>query len=51
MVLAKSYAPEGKVNNLMEVGGTHQIMLEVKVAEMSRSLGKDLGIDVSFSMT
>jgi len=48
LVLAKSYAPEGKVNNLMEVGGTHQIMLEIKVAEMSRSLGKDLGIDVSF---
>jgi pilus assembly protein CpaC len=48
LVLAKSYAPEDKVNNLMEVGGTHQVMLEVKVAEMSRSLGKELGIDVSF---
>ncbi|HSL62836.1 MAG TPA: type II and III secretion system protein family protein, partial [Desulfotignum sp.] len=48
LVLAASYAPEGKVNNLMEVGGTHQVMLEVTVAEMSRSLGKDLGIDVSF---
>lgn len=48
LVLAKSYAPEDKVNNLMEVGGTHQVMLEVTVAEMSRSLGKDLGIDVSF---
>jgi len=48
MVLAKTYAPEGKVNNLLEVGGTHQIMLEVTVAEMSRSLGKDLGIDLSF---
>ena len=48
MVLAKSYAPEGMVNNLLEVGGTHQIMLEVTVAEMSRSLGKDLGIDLSF---
>ncbi|MDZ7666372.1 MAG: pilus assembly protein N-terminal domain-containing protein [Desulfotignum sp.] len=48
LVLANAYAPEGKVNNLMEVGGTHQIMLEVTIAEMSRSLSKDLGIDVSF---
>ncbi|MDT8380436.1 MAG: type II and III secretion system protein family protein [Desulfotignum sp.] len=48
LVLAKAYAAEGAVNNLLEVGGTHQIMLEVTVAEMSRSLGKDLGIDVSF---
>ena len=48
LVLANAYAPEGKVNNLMEVGGTHQVMLEVTVAEMSRSLGKDLGIDVNF---
>jgi len=48
LVLARAYAAEGKVNNLLEVGGTHQIMLEVTVAEMSRSLGKDLGIDLSF---
>lgn len=43
MVLASSYAPAGKINNLLTVGGTHQIMLEVKIAEMSRSLGRDLG--------
>jgi pilus assembly protein CpaC len=50
--LAKSYAPEGKVNNLLTVGGTHQVMLEVKIAELSRSVGKDLGINlgVAFSI-
>ncbi|MEN8212056.1 MAG: type II and III secretion system protein family protein [Thermodesulfobacteriota bacterium] len=44
LALAKSYAPKGKVNNLLTVGGTHQVMLEVKIAEMSRSLGRELGI-------
>ncbi|MDY0164711.1 pilus assembly protein N-terminal domain-containing protein, partial [Desulfobotulus sp.] len=48
LVMAESFAPKGKVNNLMEVGGTHQVMLEITVAEMSRSLGKELGIDASF---
>lgn len=48
LALAESYAPKGKVNNLLQVGGTHQIMLEVKMAEMSRSVGKDLGIDLLF---
>ena len=45
MVIAQSYAPKkGKVNNLLSVGGTHQVMLEVKIAEISRSLGRDMGI-------
>ena len=50
--LAKSYAPKGKVNNLLTVGGTHQVMLEVKIAELSRSVGKDLGsnLGVAFSI-
>jgi pilus assembly protein CpaC len=45
LALAKSYAPEGKVNNLVEVGGVHQVMLEVRVAEISRSLTRRLGIN------
>jgi len=50
--LAQSYAPKGKVNNLLTVGGTHQVMLEVKIAELSRSVGKELGINlgVAFSI-
>ena len=45
LALAHSYAPKGKVNNLVAVGGIHQVMLEVRVAEMSRSVSKRLGID------
>ena len=45
VALVKSYAPEGKVNNFVEVGGVHQVMLEVRVAEMGRSLTRRLGIN------
>ena len=48
MALAESYAPEGKVLNLLEVGGVHQVMLEVRVAEMARSVTKKLGVNFSY---
>jgi pilus assembly protein CpaC len=47
LVLAESYFPK-KVVNLMQVGGVHQVMLEVRVAEMSRSLMRRLGINFSY---
>ncbi len=46
--LARGYAPEGKINNLVAVGGIHQVMLEVRVAEMSRATTKRLGINFNF---
>ncbi len=48
VALAESYAPEGKVSNLLQVNGVHQVMLEVRVAEISRSLTKRLGINFSY---
>jgi pilus assembly protein CpaC len=48
MSLAEAYAPEGKVNNLVEVGGVQQVMLAVRVAEMQRSLVKRLGINFNY---
>jgi pilus assembly protein CpaC len=38
---------EGRVVNIMEVGGAHQVMLEVKVAEMSRDVVRRLDPQVS----
>ncbi len=38
----------GEVINLMTVGGAQQVMLEVKVAEMSRSFTRKLDADLSF---
>jgi pilus assembly protein CpaC len=45
LALAKAFAPEGKVANLVEVGGGHQVMLEVRVAEISKQTSKRLGIN------
>lgn len=49
LALANSYVPEKKINNLVQVGGVHQVMLEVRVAEMSRSLSKRLGVNFSYA--
>nr|WP_243697870.1 type II and III secretion system protein family protein [Rhodovulum bhavnagarense] len=40
--LASRYAP-GKVSNLLSVGGSEQVMLKVRFAEMNRSVSKSLG--------
>ncbi|MDO6460721.1 type II and III secretion system protein family protein [Granulosicoccaceae sp. 1_MG-2023] len=57
--LAASYLPscgaagegkdcgEGQVINMMSVGGAQQVMLEVKVAEMSRSFTRTLDADLN----
>ena len=42
--VANAYAPK-KIMNLLQVGGVQQVMLEVRVAEMQRSLLKRLGIN------
>lgn len=39
--LANRYAPD-RVSNLMTVGGTQQVMLKVRFAEMQRSVAKNL---------
>lgn len=50
--ITSGYAPSGKegrqVNNLLEVGGVHQVMIEVRVSEMSRSLIRRLGVNFSY---
>lgn len=49
LYLAESFAggPE-KVMNLLEVGGVHQVMLEVRVAEISRGLSRSMGINFAY---
>jgi len=48
MELANRYAPD-KVTNLMMVGGTQQVMLQVRFAEMQRSVSKSLSSSVGIS--
>ncbi|MEM9061305.1 MAG: type II and III secretion system protein family protein [Pseudomonadota bacterium] len=45
MSLARAYGGDA-VTNMMSVGGTQQVMLKVKVAEIERSAGKDLGVSL-----
>ena len=47
LAIAESYYPK-KVVNLLEVGGVHQVMLEVRVAEMSRTLLRRLGVNFNY---
>ncbi|MFV0358674.1 type II and III secretion system protein family protein [Tropicimonas sp.] len=46
--LAGRYAPD-RVSNLMSVGGTQQVMMKVRFAEMSRQVSKRLGISMGVS--
>lgn len=45
--LAEAYAPQ-KVINLLSVGGVQQVMLEVRVAEVSKSVLKRLGFNFAY---
>ena len=45
LTLTEAFAPRDNIRNLVQVGGVHQVMLEVTVAEMSRTVGRELGID------
>jgi pilus assembly protein CpaC len=48
MELAERYAP-GRVSNLMMVGGSQQVMLQVRFAEMSRTIRQELGVNMNLS--
>lgn len=48
LALARSYASEDKVHNLIEVRGVQQVMLEVRVAEMQRSMARRMGVNFNF---
>ena len=45
--IAETYAPE-RVINMMSVGSTQQVMLEVRFSEMRRSAARQLGFNHSF---
>ncbi|NVK46927.1 MAG: type II and III secretion system protein family protein [Rhodobacteraceae bacterium] len=44
--LAERYAP-GRVSNLLNIGGTQQVMLKVRFAEMTRSVSKNLTASIA----
>jgi len=42
---------DARIVNLIEVGGNHQVMLKVVVAEMSRSLSREFGVNFAALIT
>ncbi|BDW86180.1 type II and III secretion system protein family protein [Roseicyclus marinus] len=46
MELAERYTP-GRVSNLLVVGGSQQVMLQVRFAEMSRTVRQELGLNMT----
>ena len=48
LALAAAYAPEKRVVNLLRAAGAHQVMLEVKVAEVSKNILDKLGARLAF---
>jgi pilus assembly protein CpaC len=48
--IANRYAPD-RVSNLMSVGGTQQVMLKVRFAEMNRSVRKNLSTSLGVAGT
>jgi len=47
LALAEAFSPE-KVINLLQVGGIQQVMLEVRIAEISKSVSNRLGINFAW---
>lgn len=46
--VARSFVPADKVINLLQVAGGQQVMLEARIAEVSRSSMKELGLEGQF---
>ncbi len=51
MALTQAFHGSAKIINLLRVHGTQQVMLEVKVAEVSKTLLDELGVDVNLTRT
>ena len=49
-VLAAGYAAPDKITNLLAIGGSQQVLLEVRFTEISRSAAKDLGISTDLDL-
>lgn len=48
LAVARSFVPTEKVTNLLQVAGGQQVMLEARIAEVSRSSMKELGLESQF---
>ncbi|MEN8169061.1 MAG: type II and III secretion system protein family protein [Pseudomonadota bacterium] len=49
VAIAASYVPKNKVLNMLQVAGGQQVMLEVKIAEITRDAAHEFGIGLTAS--
>jgi len=49
-VLAAGYAPQEKISNLLSIGGSQQVLLEVRFTEIARNALKDLGVSSNLTL-
>ena len=47
--VARSYVPEDRIINMMEVAGGHQVALEVRIAEVARRSLRELGMSTTIA--
>ena len=48
LAIARSFVPEKKVLNMMQVGGGQQVILTAKISEVSRNSLRELGVHTEF---
>jgi pilus assembly protein CpaC len=51
VTLSEAFSGGKKIINLLRIEGSQQVMLEVKVAEVSKTLLEDLGVDINLTRT
>ena len=51
VTLSEAFSGGKKIINLLRIEGSQQVMLEVKVAEVSKTLLEDLGVDMNLTRT
>jgi pilus assembly protein CpaC len=51
LAVARSHVPNDKIINMLQIGGGHQVALEVRIAEVARRSLRELGVGLTFSDT
>ena len=49
LAVARSFVPKDKIINMMQIGGGHQVALEVRIAEVARRSLRELGVGMTLT--
>jgi pilus assembly protein CpaC len=48
LAVAQSHVPKDRIINMLQIGGGHQVALEVRIAEIARRSLRELGVGLTF---